>query len=146
MASMKFQPHMLVQCVPSIRSRQNAKNMLFVAICKSHLRAPNKIISIHPSIYLSTYPILSYPTLPYPILSHPILSYPIYLYIWQWHIHIHIYIYTYTYTYIYIYLLIYVFIFLLGKRQLPLLTVVPVCASALHGRRTQKVLREQRSL
>ena len=39
MASMKFQPHMLVQCVPSIGSRQNAKNLLFVAICKSHLRA-----------------------------------------------------------------------------------------------------------
>ena len=38
MASMKFQPHMLVQCVPSIGSRQNAKNLLFVAICKSHLK------------------------------------------------------------------------------------------------------------
>ena len=38
MASVKFQPHMLVQCVPSIGSRQNAKkNLLFVAICKSIL-------------------------------------------------------------------------------------------------------------
>ena len=39
MASMRFQSHMLVQCVPSIGSRQNAKNLLFVAIWKSHLRA-----------------------------------------------------------------------------------------------------------
>ena len=126
MASMKFQPHMLVQCVPSIRSRQNAKNMLFVAICKSHLRAPSKIISIHPSIYL---PILSYPTLPYPILSHPILSY---LSIHMTYTYTYTYIHIYIYIYIFIDLLIYVFIFLLGKRQLPLLTVVPVCASALH--------------
>ena len=37
-------------------------------------------------------------------------------------------------------------IYLLGKRQLPLLTVLPVCAWALPSRRTQKVQREQRSL
>ena len=50
MASMKFQPHMLVQCVPSIGSRQNAKNLLFVAICKSHLKGTkqnNKYIYIY---------------------------------------------------------------------------------------------------
>jgi hypothetical protein len=38
MASMKNQPHMLVQCGPSIGARQNAKKNIFVAICKSHLK------------------------------------------------------------------------------------------------------------
>ena len=145
MASMKFQPHMLVQCVPSIRSRQNAKNMLFVAICKSHLRAPNKIISIHPSIYLSTYPILSYPTLSYPIPSYPILS------IYTYDNDIYIYIYTYIHIHIHIYIYIYLFIdlcvyFLTRKAAV---TITNSCASLRFGstpRRTQKVLREQRSL